>query len=348
MKNNIGKTRHFGLVLAAFVASAGAQAQEVVLKVSHFLPPTSNYQKTVLEPWCAALNKDSGGKLKCQIYPAMQLGGTPPQLADQVKNGVSDVVWTSPSYTTGRFPATEALELPFSMPTGGLAGARAMTEYCTKYCAKDYGDYQLLAIWSGTNLIINTASKPILALDSFKGIKLRSPSRSASKLITALGGAPVNMPPAQITEAVSKGVVDGAMAPYEVVPAVKLDEVTKYHMDSPAGRAGFIQNPVVMLMNKQKYASLTPELRAVVDKHSGLALAELAGASWDKANEEARKMLIAHGNKVLTIKDEDYDAMRKAAANIEKEWATEVAAKGVDGAKLAAEARAIGAKYIRP
>ena len=110
--------------LPLVLGTCAVLAQEVTLKVSHFLPPTSNYQKPVLEPWCATLAKDSGGKLKCQIYPAMQLGGTPPQLADQVKNGVADIVWTSPSYSTGRFPYTEALEQPFVMPPGGVSGAR--------------------------------------------------------------------------------------------------------------------------------------------------------------------------------------------------------------------------------
>ena len=111
---------------------APASAQEVILKVSHLLPPSSNYPKTVLEPWCATLASESGVKLKRQIYPAMQLGGTPPQLTNHVKNGVADIVWTSPSYTTGRFSATEALELPFLAPIGGVSGAKAMTEYCSK------------------------------------------------------------------------------------------------------------------------------------------------------------------------------------------------------------------------
>lgn len=109
-------------LLAALPLVLGAtalHAQEVTIKFSHFLAPNSNFHKNVAEPWCAAIAKDSGGKLKCQLYPALQLGGTPPQLVDQVKNGVADVVWTSPSYSTGRFPITEALELPFSLPPGG-------------------------------------------------------------------------------------------------------------------------------------------------------------------------------------------------------------------------------------
>ena len=324
------------LVCAALtLASSSLYAQAVTLKVSHFLPPNSNYQKGVLEPWCDRLAKDSAGQLKCQIYPAMQLGGTPPQLADQVKNAVADIVMTSPSYSSGRFPYTEALEQPFTLPPGGLAGSKAMWEYSQKYATKDYADFKLLAMFTGSGIIMSTSSKPILTVEGFKGVKLRSPSRSAAKLLTALGGAPVNMPPAQITEAVAKGVVDGAMATWELVPAVKLQEVTKYHMQGPADQAAFTQNPLVMLMNKARYDGLPPELKAVLDKASGPALVELAGAAWDKAIVDGRRIA------------EDYEAMRKMSAAVEVEWARDVAAKGLDGAMLVKEVRALGAKYMK-
>jgi TRAP-type transport system periplasmic protein len=337
--------RLFCLPLA--LASSAVLAQEVTLKVSHFLPPNSNYQKGVLEPWCDKLARESVGKLKCQIYPAMQLGGTPAQLADQVKNAVADVVMTSPSYSSGRFPYTEALEQPFTLPPGGLAGSKAMWEYSQKYAAKDYADFKLLAMFTGSGVIMSTANKPILNIDGFKGVKLRSPSRSAAKLLTALGGAPVNMPPAQITEAVSKGVVDGAMATWELVPAVKLQEVTKYHMEGPANQVAFTQNPLVMLMNKAKYEGLPPDVKAVLDKSSGTYLVELAGTAWDKAIVDGRRIANGGGNKALVVKPEDYEAMRKASGSVEVEWAREVAPKGLDGAMLVREARAIGAKYLK-
>lgn len=337
----------FFAALAFGLGTSGLMAQEVTLKVSHFLPPTSSYQKNVLEPWCAKLATDSGNKLKCQIYPAMQLGGTPPQLVDQVKNGVADIIWTSPSYSTGRFPYTEALEQPFVLPPGGLAGSKAMWEYYTKVGSKDYADYKMLAMFSGSGVIFSTATKPLLGLDTFKGVKLRSSSRAAAKLVSALGGSPVNMPPAQITEAISKGVVDGAVATWELVPAVKLEEVAKYHMEGPANLPGFTMNPLVMLMNKQKYDNLHPELKAVIDKNSGMSLVELAGKAWDAATVDARKTTTAAGNKTLVIKPEDYEAIRKASAHVELEWAKEVAPKGLDGAALIRQARAIGAQYLK-
>jgi TRAP-type transport system periplasmic protein len=342
------RTRVTRLVCAGLtLASSALYAQDVTLKVSHFLPPNSNFQKGVLEPWCDKLAKDSGGKLKCQIYPAMQLGGTPAQLADQVKNAVADIVMTSPSYSSGRFPYTEALEQPFTLPPGGVSGSKAMWEYSQKFAAKDYVDFKLLAMFSGSGVIMSTANKPILSVDGFKGVKLRSPSRSAAKLLTSLGGAPVNMPPAQITEAVAKGVVDGAMATWELVPAVKLHEVTKYHMEGPANQAAFTQNPLVMLMNKARYDGLPPDLKAVLDKASGPYLVELAGSAWDKAIVDGRKIANDAGNKTLTVRPEDYEAMRKASASVEVEWAKEVAPKGLDGAMLVKEVRAIGAKYMK-
>ena len=333
-------------LLPLALATGAAQAQVTTIKFSHFLAPNSNFHKFVAEPWCAAIEKDSGGKLKCQIYPALQLGGTPPQLVDQVKNGVADVVWTSPSYSTGRFPRTEALELPFTLPPGGLNGSKAMWEYYQKNAQEDFKDFKVLAIFSASNVVMSTASKPILTVDGFKGVKLRSPSRFSSLFLSALGGTPVNMPIAQVTESVSKGVIDGAMAPWEVLPATKIDEVTKYHMEGQPGQPGFTQTPMAVLMNKAKFEGLPADLKAVIDKHSGTALVELTGKVWDQGNDEARKKMSGQGNKILVIKNEDYAAMKKAVASVEEDWIKQATAKGLDGKKLAADVHAIGAKYL--
>ena len=108
-----GKRVPFAAAIALTFTAIAASAQEVVFKVEHFLGPNSTAQKQLLGPWCDKIAAESGGKLKCQIYPAMQLGGTPPQLFDQVKDGVVDIAWTVPTYQSGRFTATEVFELPF-------------------------------------------------------------------------------------------------------------------------------------------------------------------------------------------------------------------------------------------
>lgn len=329
------------------LASNAAQSQEaIVLKFSHLTSANSRLQQEVVEPWCNAIAKDSGNRLKCQIYPSMQLGGTPAQLADQVKNGVADVVWTAPGYTTGRFPRTEALEMPFTLPPSAIGGTKAMWEFTEKYGKEDYKDYKLLALWSSSNLIISTVKTPILNAENFKGLKLRSPSRFTSLFLTALGGTPVTMPTGAITEALSKGLVDGAMSSWEIIPTIKADEYTKYHMEGPATLPGFSQTPVVILMNKNRYDSLPADLKAVVDKNSGATLVDLAASVWEKGNAEAKNQMIANGHKVLTIKDAEYTAMAKATTSVEQDWIKQANSRGLDGEKLAAELRAIGKKYL--
>ncbi len=332
-----------GLMSAAMATTAWGQT--VTLRVSHFLSPNSIGQTDVLEPWCKNLDKDSGGRLKCQIYPALQLGGTPAQLVDQVRDGVADVAWTAPSYSPGRFPAIEMLELPFMMPGEGLAGSRAMRDYYEHHAKKEFEAYKVLAVHSGSGQIINTSARPLLTLDSFRGVKLRTPSRVVAKLVTALGGTPVAMPAAQVTEAVSKGVVDGALGPWDLLAATKLDEVTRYHVEPPAGEPALSAVALVVLMNRQKYESLSADLKAVIDRHSGAALSDAFGSAFDRSAQAERKRVKDLGNKILAIDPPDYAAMRKAAQAVEQEWVRDAAARLPDAAGLAAASHSIGAKY---
>ena len=118
-----GISAGFRVVAGATMALAfgAASAEEVTLKVHHFLPPGSTAHAKFITPWCDKINKESAGRLKCQIYPAMQLGGTPPQLIDQARDGIADIVWTLPGYSAGRFPAVEVFELRFMTMTAELS-----------------------------------------------------------------------------------------------------------------------------------------------------------------------------------------------------------------------------------
>ena len=119
--------------------------QEVTLKIHHFLPPVATIHAQVFDPWCAKIAKESACKLKCQIYPAMQLGGTPPQLFDQAKDGVVDIVWTLPGYTAGRFPRIEVFELPF-MITDAESASRAAWQFYEKHGRSEFREVRPLAI----------------------------------------------------------------------------------------------------------------------------------------------------------------------------------------------------------
>jgi len=330
------------LKLVALAASLGtaslAQAADsYTLKVAHFLPSTSNAQVNVIEPWCEQLREESNDRIKCQLYPSMQLGGTPARLADMARNGVADIVWTAPAYSAGKFPRVEALELPFMLPYGGQAGNALIWEFYEQYAQDDFKGYKVLALFGDGGLDLHTRRQPVRSLEDFTGQKIRASSRTVAKTLEALGATPVSMPPAQMTEAISKGVVDGAMATWEVVPATKLDEVTQHHSVTPAGENAFGYTVLTMLMNQRKFDSLPADLQAIIERNSGKALSERFGAAWDQTIETARNATPAEG--LVAIDAEAYQAMQAAAAAVAGEWAAEASKKGIDGKALLEGAR---------
>ena len=334
-----------GLLVAAdlLIAMPAASAQEVVFKVAHFLPPAVPTQQKVLQPWCEAMKKESGGRIGCQFFPAMQLGGTPGQLVDQVKNGVADVVWTAPGYSTGRFPAIEAFELPF-MVADSTSGSRAIWKFYQQNAQQEFSAYKVLAFHTDGGQAANTASREVKGLADWKGLKIRTSTRLGAKTVAALGGSPVAMPPAQVTEAIAKGVVDGALGAWEMVVPTKLDEVSKFHVQPPAGQAYPTATILMVLMNKQKFDALPADLKAIVDKHSGLALVDDLGRVFDEENKASHKKVLARGNKINEYSAAEMEAMRKATAGVEEEWVKQATDKGLDGKRLAAAARDIAAK----
>ncbi len=219
--------RRFVFIAAIGTAACAAQAQEVTLKVHHFLGPQSTQHVDMFGAWCDKLAKESANKLKCQIYPSMQLGGSPPQLYDQARDGVADIVWTVAGYSAGRFPKIEVFELPFMM-TNAEATSRAAWEYYDKYDRDEFKDTHILAVHVHGPGNIYTVNKPIKTLADFKGLKLRAPTRLTNKMLAMLGATPVGMPVPAVPEALSKGVIDGAVIPYEVAPGIKVNELTKY------------------------------------------------------------------------------------------------------------------------
>ena len=329
--------RHF-VLLGAMAASVPALAQEVTFKIAHFLPSAAPTQQKVLQPWCDEMGKLSNGRIKCQFYPAMQLGGTPAQLADQVKNGVADVVWTGPGYSAGRFPAIEAFELPFIVKDA-TSSSKALWKYYQQNALQEFAAYKVLAFHTDGGQAVHTAGKQIAGLTGFSGLKLRTSTRVGAKTLAALGGQPVAMPPAQVTEAISKGVVDGSLGAWELVYPTKLSEVTKFHLQPDNGVAYPTATVLTVLMNKQKYDGLPADLKAIVDKTTGEVMVGKFGAMFDEVAADTKKRIAAQGNKITTLSATQVTAMKQATASVEEEWAKQVGEKGLDGKKLIAAAR---------
>jgi len=334
-----------GLALALASALTPALAQQIILKVHHMLPATSNPHLNMIQPWCDKIGKESGGRLKCQIYPAMQLGGTPPQLFDQVRDGVADIVWTVPTYAAGRFTKSEVFELPF-MAHNARSGSQALWSYVQKNALDEFRGARILLLHMHDGTVFHFSKKSVKTMEDLKGLKIRAATRINAKMLAALGAVPVQMPLPQVPESIAKGVIDGAMVPWEGVPAIKLHEITKYHVEVPAGAAKFANTIFVMAMNPAKYESLPADLKKVIDSNSGLATSAWAGEKgWDATVEPHRKLARDRGNNFYTLPDAEFARWVKATENIDDDWVKQTAEKGADGEKLLGEARALVTQF---
>jgi TRAP-type C4-dicarboxylate transport system substrate-binding protein len=348
--DNMNKSKRTLLqTLAAAALTAGilpvASAQEVTLRLHQFLPPQATIPSKVIAPWIKKIETESNGRIKIQMYSAMQLGGTPAQLFDQARDGVAEITWTVLGYTPGRFVKSEVVELPFMTGLSSEASSQAFWEYVQSHAADEFKDVKLLAVHTHGPGLFHTKA-PVTGLDSLKGMKIRGGSRIVNNMLTKLGATPVGMPVPAVSEALSKGVLDGTTLPWEVTPAVKVTELVKNHT-SFTGNHGLYVTGFAFQMNKRAYEKLPDDLKKVIDNNSGQSLAAEFGRGMDAGDKVAKAIAEKAANKIVQLDAAETDRWRQASLAVESDWVNEVKAKGADGATLVKHMRTLMAKHAK-
>lgn len=325
--------------------TAVAHADPIVLRVHHFLPAVASAQVKLIQPWCDKVAKESGDRLKCQIYPSMQLGGTPPQLIDQVRDGVVDVIWTVPTYAAGRFTKSEVFELPW-MTTTAKAGSQALWTYVENNATDEFKGIKRIFMHVHDGTLLHFSKAQPKTMEDFKGLKIRAATRTNAKMLQALGGIAVGMPLPSIPEAMSKGVVDGASVPWEGSPSIRLPDFAKYHLDTPDGAPRMSNTIFLFGMNQGKYDSLPADLKKVIDNNSGLATSAWAGeVGFDAVRKTFREDARKAGGVLYTLPEAEYQRWVKASDSVDDGWIADANAKGADGKKLLSTARELVKQY---
>ena len=323
---------------------AALAQQSVTLKFHTFMAPMSNVWLSMHKPWMDKVEKDSGGRIKFEAYPAMQLGGTPVQLYDQARDGVVDVVWTLPGNTAGRFPRVEVFELPFMM-NNAEATSKAYWEYFQTQCPDEFKETQVLALQVHGPGLFHTVSKPIRSSADLKGLKMRGPTRQVTKMLSSLGATPVGMPLPQIPDALSKGTIDGCVIPWEVVPSVKVNELTKFHSEFASTGPALYTTTFVMAMNRARYDGLAPDLKKVIDANSGMATSGWLGKTQQGNDPNGRKSATDRNNTLHTFTPEQAAEFVKLSGAIDDEWVADMDKRGFKGKALLDSAKALIVKH---
>ena len=329
-----------GAALALAFTAGASSAQEYTLRLHQMLPPQAAVPAFILDPWADRIEEASNGRIEIQRFPSMQLGGAPPQLIDQAIDGTVDIVWTLPGYTPGRFPRTEVFELPFMM-TGGNAEAtsRAFWQLAEETMMDtDFADLHVLGLWVHGPGVIHS-STPIEQVEDLQGVKLRAPTRATNMMFSALGATAIGMPVPAVPEALSQGVIDATVIPWEVTSALRVAELVDYHTEF--GDEALYTATFVLAMNPDSYAGLPEDLRAVIDANSGLEFSALAGRVQQSYDAPGREMAEDRGNTIITLSDDQVAEWRAAAEPTIASWIADADAAGINGSALVDRARAL-------
>ncbi|WP_051332361.1 TRAP transporter substrate-binding protein [Cucumibacter marinus] len=336
-----------GLAMTAVGLVAGAvsaQAQEYTFKLHHFLGAGAPAQTQMLEPWARQVEENSGGQVKIEIYPAMTLGGAPPELIRQVRDGVVDLVWTVQGYTPGLFPRTEVFELPNVHRNDPVATNLAMREMFEDTLKQEYEGVEVMFLHVHAGQGIHMVDKEVRKPADLEGLQMRIPTRTGAWIIEALGASPVAMPVPDLPQALSKKVVDGAFIPWEIIPPLKLQDQTKYQIEG-ADMARFGTTTFQVSMNRARWDGLPEDIQKAFRDASGEDWVREVGEIWRASDDFGIKLATDAGNEHIVLSEEETEAFYTQLEPVVDRWIEEVSGEGIDGAALVERARELIAKY---
>ena len=331
---------------AAMLAAVSVQGADFTLKLHHFLGPKAPAQTQMLEPWVEKVEELSKGRVKIDIYPAMSLGGKPPQLVRQVRDGVVDLIWTVNGYTTGLFPRTEVFELPFIHTNDPVATNLAMREMYDEYLAEEYRGMKVMFLHVHQGQAVHMVDKLVRKPSDFAGTKIRIPTRTGAWVLEALGAAPVSMPVPNLPQALSKKVVDGALIPWEIIPPLKLQDMTKYQIEGDK-MTRFGTTTFQVSMNQGTWDKLPKDLQDIFQQASNEAWVREVGEVWHRTDLGGIGFATKAGNEHIILSPAEMAEFKKVLEPVVDRWIEEVNGSGTDGKGLVSKARELVAKYSK-
>lgn len=321
-----------------FSGSLFAKEETITLTLHHFLSSKSPAHSQFLVPWAKKLEKASKGKIKVEIFPSMSMGGKPNELYKQARDGVSDMVWTVAGYSPGVFPRTEVYELPTVHLGDAVATSIAMKKNFD-LIKDDYKKVKPLLVYVPVGSSLHMVEKKVTKISDLKGLKLRSPSRTGAWYIEELGAEATGMPIPSVPQSLAKNAIDGAILPFELFPAFKFQQLTKY---STIGKNGerFGTSVLMVLMNQDKFDSLSKELQDIIEENTGIPMIKTVSQLWTD-NEEVGINLqkSSKGGEVLLLSAEETKKLNIAGEKVVQRWVKEINGKGMNGQEIVDSAR---------
>ncbi len=306
--------------------STYASAEVIKLKFANYFPPT-HMNSVVMGQYCEELNKKLTGKVEVTQYTGGTLL-TAPKVAAGVATGIADIGLSNCSYTRGRFPVMEIMELPLGFPSSWVATHVANDVY-DKFKPKEWETYHVLMFSTSPPNVLQTLNKPVKTLDELKGMKIRGQGRLGD-IVKALGAVPLPIEMVDLYESLRRGVIDGTYAPLETLKGFKLGEVEKYVTASWKVGSVFA---FYVAMNKSKWNSLPPDVQKVMTDFNKEFIGRWA-VEWNNIDIEGAEFFKKQGGQILSISNTEAARWVKASEPVIGDYKKDLIGKGYKASEI--------------
>jgi TRAP-type C4-dicarboxylate transport system substrate-binding protein len=298
------------------------QAKPIDLFYSNVYPAPHKMCVSAVE-WGKEIEKRTNGRVKITMFPGGTL--TPgDKCYDGVVKGLSHVGMSVFSYTVGKFPLMEVIDLPLGYKSGAVA-TTVTNEFYAKFKPKELDEVKVMFLMGIAPSKIHT-KKPVNKLEDLKGMKIRA-TGTVARIVAALGATPVAMPMPDTYDALSRGVVEGVVCPIEALEGWRLGEVVKYTTQNISTTNSIAQ---FVVMNKGTWNSLSPDIQKIIEKINEEWIPKM-GALWDELDKSALDFVIKKGNKIISLSMEEQEQWVKAVRPLLEDYVNRMKAKGLPG-----------------
>jgi len=306
----------FSLTLAS--TTSRAQEKAITLNFASFFPG-ENKVSLLMDQWGKEVEKRTNGKVKVTYFAGGTLAPAG-QIYQAVVKGIADIGLSFMGYTWGRFPLSEVIEQPIGYKSG-YVGTKLANEFYKKFKPKEYDDVKVLFLHTSPPHLLFT-KKPVNRLEDLKGLKIRTNSPVAK----ALGAVQVGMPMSDAYDALSKGVVQGIIGPYEPMKGFRLAEVVNHSIEYGSAFVG----GAFVVMNKGRWNAFPAEIQKTIEEID-VDYIEKLGMLWDEYDKEAKDYFIEKGGKVIVLSKTEADRWAQAVRPVLDDYLKEMKSKGLPG-----------------
>jgi len=312
--------------IVLFLFSTHASADVIKLKLANYFPPM-HMNSIMMGKYCEELNKKLAGKVELTQYTGSTLLSAD-KMAAGVLTGIADMGLSNLSYTRGRFPVMEIMELPLGFPSAWIAGHVA-NDFYNKYKPKEFDKYQVIMLSTSPINVVQTVKKPVNVPDDVKGLKLRGTGRLGD-IVKAFGGTPIPVSTPEMYDSLKKGVIEGALLPLETLKGFKTGEVIKYSTASWRVGSAYC---FYVVMNKNKWKSLPPDVQKTITEFSK-DFTERWTVEWNNIDIEGKDFFLKQGGKIIPLNEAENAKWIAAAQPVIDDYKKDLASKGFKAAEI--------------